>query len=676
MDEQEININRKDEDALLNLFNEHPNENVDKFIEELQKELNDLETSNVEGIMNSEENTIKLISMLDKAVEEIQKIDERLQIYEDKISAVGDAVKKVGNEDNFIQIQENNQMNLLEILEKMITQLDISDDEVRLLKECDLTSTTKINKCVKAANSLLKSIDSTVFNSGLMKMKAYEEQKRYLENLKLTFSSASSSHIKNSIMHSFNQHSNNYKEVENKLPPHKAIFDHLIMFKDLIPLLHKSSVNKYYDEVKIAYITASKQIYSNEIIPFCMCARVTILKTEKSKPSAVASMENIKNQIQKSLDKGHGGDVFSLKIDQPTKDILKNCFRKLVKQLSDIVQLEENFCHEFFNIKIENNQSKADLPILSEIFKNIIEEQIKIVIETIQKLEPMMIIFIYSELLYHVLVCFNNKNFMHQPLIALLRVSKEKCDEYTNEIKEAIKDYKVNKRERIGIIKYILYFEEFVREAEICWEPIKEKMYEKLCNIYQILVNEIFIGIESIAQESQKTSPDVVRFQNYHQMNHIMRTVNGLKDSKESKYAKERFNVSKQDYIKEHFGRPLEKLHYFFEKVEKRVESGVKYEDISYQMDLSMNNLREIIKEYPGKEVKKGLESLYRKVEKHLGENTGLMQVIWRDMTDEFIRQYKNYENLIRLCYPGQKIMLEFSADEVIQFFEIIARSH
>jgi hypothetical protein len=93
-------------------------------------------------------------------------------------------------------------------------------------------------------------------------------------------------------------------------------------------------------------------------------------------------------------------------------------------------------------------------------------------------------------------------------------------------------------------------------------------------------------------------------------------------------------------------------------------------------MDLSLNNLREIIREYPGKEVKKGLESLYRKVEKHLGENTGLMQVIWRDMTDEFIRQYKNYENLIRLCYPGQKINLEFSAEEVIQYFTEIARSH
>lgn len=44
-------------------------------------------------------------------------------------------------------------------------------------------------------------------------------------------------------------------------------------------------------------------------------------------------------------------------------------------------------------------------------------------------------------------------------------------------------------------------------------------MYEKLCIIYQILVNEIFKGIEAIANDSQKTPPDVIRFQNYNQMN-------------------------------------------------------------------------------------------------------------------------------------------------------------
>ena len=43
-------------------------------------------------------------------------------------------------------------------------------------------------------------------------------------------------------------------------------------------------------------------------------------------------------------------------------------------------------------------------------------------------------------------------------------------------------------------------------------------MYEKLCIIYQMIVDEIFKGIDIIANESQKTPPEVVKFQNYYQM--------------------------------------------------------------------------------------------------------------------------------------------------------------
>ena len=81
-----------------------------------------------------------------------------------------------------------------------------------------------------------------------------------------------------------------------------------------------------------------------------------------------------------------------------------------------------------------------------------------------------------------------------------------------------IRDYKVVKREKIGILRYVTYFEEFVKESESCWDPIKANMYEKLINIYQIIINEIWKGIETVANESLKTPPEVVRFQNYHQM--------------------------------------------------------------------------------------------------------------------------------------------------------------
>lgn len=54
---------------------------------------------------------------------------------------------------------------------------------------------------------------------------------------------------------------------------------------------------------------------------------------------------------------------------------------------------------------------------------------------------------------------------------------------------------------------------------------------------------------------------------------------------------------------------------------------GVKESEISYQMAFSKQELRKVIREYPAREVKRGLENLYRKVEKHLCEEENLLQV-------------------------------------------------
>jgi hypothetical protein len=110
--------------------------------------------------------------------------------------------------------------------------------------------------------------------------------------------------------------------------------------------------------------------------------------------------------------------------------------------------------------------------------------------------------------------------------------------------------------------------------------------------------------------------------------------------------------------------------------VDARIERGYKHEDISYQLDLSHDNLRQIIQEYPAKEVKKGLDNLYNKVQKHLVDNSSLLEIIWRDISDEFLRQYKNYETLIAKCYPGQGIRFEFTEDDICKFFQEIAQSH
>lgn len=66
---------------------------------------------------------------------------------------------------------------------------------------------------------------------------------------------------------------------------------------------------------------------------------------------------------------------------------------------------------------------------------------------------------------------------------------------------------------------------------------------------------------------------------------------------------------------------------HFFEGVEARVAQGVREEEVSYHLAFNKQELRKVIKEYPGKEVKKGLDNLYKKVDKHLCEEESLLQV-------------------------------------------------
>lgn len=74
--------------------------------------------------------------------------------------------------------------------------------------------------------------------------------------------------------------------------------------------------------------------------------------------------------------------------------------------------------------------------------------------------------------------------------------------------------------------------------------------------------------------------------------------------------------------------------------------------------------------------MKRGLEALYKKVEKHLCEEENLLQVVWRAMQEEFIQQYKTLEDLIQQCYPGSMISLEFTIQDILNFFSEIARQH
>ena len=68
--------------------------------------------------------------------------------------------------------------------------------------------------------------------------------------------------------------------------------------------------------------------------------------------------------------------------------------------------------------------------------------------------------------------------------------------------------------------------------------------------------------------------------------------------------------------------------------------------------------------------MKRGLERLYRRVEKEVSE--GELQVVWGNMQRAFIDQRVKFQDLIEECYPGSNLTLDFSVEDLTEYFSSI----
>ncbi|XP_072425644.1 exocyst complex component 1 isoform X1 [Chiloscyllium punctatum] len=305
-----------------------------------------------------------------------------------------------------------------------------------------------------------------------------------------------------------------------------------------------------------------------------------------------------------------------------------------------------------------------------------IEPELNNLISLGDKIDSFNSLYMLVKMSHHVWTAENvdPASFLSTTLGNVLVTVKRNFDKcILNQIKQ-MEEVKISKKSKVGILPFVSGFEEFAELAESIFKNAERR--GDLDKAYTKLIRAVYNNVEKVANESQKTPRDVVMMENFH---HIFSTLSRLKIAcleMERREAKQKYTEHLQFYVIYSLGQPLEKLNHFFEGIEARVAQGIREEEVSYQLAFNKQELRKVIKEYPGKEVKKGLDNLYKKVDKHLCEEENLLQVMWHSMQDEFIRQYKHFEGLIARCYPGSGITMEFTIQDILEYFSSIAQSH
>uniref|UniRef100_A0A8D0QM02 Exocyst complex component 1 n=2 Tax=Sus scrofa TaxID=9823 RepID=A0A8D0QM02_PIG len=417
---------------------------------------------------------------------------------------------------------------------------------------------------------------------------------------------------------------------------------------------------------------------------------------------SVQSSGNRRSQSSSLLDMGN---MSASDLDVADRTKFDKIFEQVLSELEPLCLAEQDFIGKLFKLQqhpsvpgmmteaedldggtlSRQHNSGTPLPVSSEkdmirqmmikIFR-CIEPELNNLIALGDKIDSFNSLYMLVKMSHHVWTAQNvdPASFLSTTLGNVLVTVKRNFDKcISNQIRQ-MEEVKISKKSKVGILPFVAEFEEFAGLAESIFKNAERR--GDLDKAYTKLIRGVFVNVEKVANESQKTPRDVVMMENFH---HIFATLSRLKIScleAEKKEAKQKYTDHLQSYVIYSLGQPLEKLNHFFEGVEARVAQGIREEEVSYQLAFNKQELRKVIREYPGKEVKKGLDNLYKKVDKHLCEEENLLQVVWHSMQDEFIRQYKHFEGLIARCYPGSGVTMEFTIQDILDYCSSIAQSH
>ncbi|XP_048062380.1 exocyst complex component 1 isoform X1 [Megalobrama amblycephala] len=522
--------------------------------------------------------------------------------------------------------------------------------------------------------------------------------------------------------------------AELTLPKHSPLHRDLLRYAKLMEWL-KNTQREKYEGLSRTYVDYMTRLYEREIKDFFEVAKIKMAGTSKDGKGKFATLPRKESALKQETESLHGssgkltgstsslnklavsssnsrrsqssslldmGNMSASDLDVADRTRFDKIFEQVLSELEPLCLAEQDFITKFFKLQqnptlaqeekvddsdgtvhsrpaSEHRYSISDKDMvrmmMNKIFQSI-ETELNSLIALGDKIDSFNSLYMLVKMSYHVWTAENvdPASYLSTTLGNVLVTVKRNFDKCISGQIRQMEEVKISKKSKVGILPFVTGFEEFAKLAEAIFRNAERR--GDLDKAYIKLIRAVFHNVEKVALESQKTPRDVVMMENFH---HIFSTLSSLKIScleAERKEAKQKYTEHLQSYVINSLGQPLEKLNHFFEGVEARVAQGVREEEVSYQLAFNKQELRKVIKEYPGKEVKKGLDNLYKKVDKHLCEEENLLQVVWHSMQDEFIRQYKHFEGLINRCYPGSGITMEFTIQDMLEYFSSIAQSH
>lgn len=115
------------------------------------------------------------------------------------------------------------------------------------------------------------------------------------------------------------------------------------------------------------------------------------------------------------------------------------------------------------------------------------------------------------------------------------------------------------------------------------------------------------------------------------------------------------------------FGKLLE----FFDGMEAILENTPP-EEVAFHASFNKASAKRILQAYPVREVRKNLEMVWIRVEKHFADDRSLRGVVWKALQEYFVGRSTSFAESIQKVYPGADVQLSYTVSDVMVCFSEI----
>ncbi|XP_010178866.1 PREDICTED: exocyst complex component 1-like [Mesitornis unicolor] len=688
---------------VLKLMEEHEplvNNSV-AFAEQLSNDLQVLDEANLRAIISSENQVTQLMGFIDEALAEVARVEETLQIYDELLGSVKQQMDHIHRENSLLHRILSNKTKLMDEILFLTTHLDLSREHCDALGEADLSSPSSMKACIAAAEALSACM-SIQIHPGYRKLQSVAEKLIMFETLKQNFESSFIGHITSIFELQGNAQVPILPIDKLSAPGHGHHHQELVPYAPLMAWLRSTNPVLFCDLPKV-YAQNLGRLYDREIRAFFEQARTSLLGRRKG--SLQESLEKPMGSRQRwSFPGSREGQEDTLE-----KGNVVKILEQVLRELQPLCTAEQQFIEKFFQLSQESAElevtemnptsqggestaSPEDTPctkpqsqleepttqLLSEIF-SCLEPELRGFLDVCNKVHPFGCLQVLVTLNDSIFEMWGSSSalpssFLNTVLGNVLLLAKSSFNKYIGTLCKEIEEAKMPSRMKGGILPSISRFEEFVNFSEEVFRTAQRR--GELDKAHLRLASSVFSSVNSLSSANLKVNTDMVMMENFHHIHCFLCQKKILCLEGKKREAKQRYSEHMEKYVIRYLGQPLEKLNHFFEGVKARLAQGVKEEEVSFQLAYSKQELRKVIEKYPGKEVKRALETLYRKIHKYLSPEENLLPVVWHAIEQELVRQYQEFEDLIRRCYAGSGIAMDFTMDDLLSYFNVITLSN